>query len=92
MGGCNGRRLQIYGFTDLPPSLPLFSSTPFTRIRESSYRRGGLAVLSRGGFLSLGSRQCAHETQNNGQSDGRTPGRDACEAERNKIHTLGPSR
>jgi hypothetical protein len=38
-GGCNRRRLRIYGFTDLPPSLPLFPSTPFTRDRESSYRR-----------------------------------------------------
>ena len=31
--------LRIYGFTDLPPSLPLFSGTPVTRICESSYRR-----------------------------------------------------
>ena len=31
--------LRIYGFTDLPPSLPLFSGTLWTRIRESSYRR-----------------------------------------------------
>ena len=38
-GACNGRRLRIYGFTDLPPSLPLFSSTTFTRILKSSYRR-----------------------------------------------------
>ena len=38
-GACNGRRLRIYGFTDLPPSLPLSSGTPVTRIRESSYRR-----------------------------------------------------
>ena len=33
------RRLRIYGFTDLPPSLPLLLGTPFTRDRESSYRR-----------------------------------------------------
>ena len=38
-GACNGRRLRIYGFTDLPPSLPLLPGTPFTRITESSYRR-----------------------------------------------------
>ena len=31
--------LRIYGFTDLPPSLPLFLGTPFTRNRKSSYRR-----------------------------------------------------
>ena len=40
-GACNGRRLRIYGFTDLPPSLPLLPGTPFTRISESSYRREG---------------------------------------------------
>ena len=34
------RGLRKYGFTDLPPSLPLFASTPFTRNRESSYRAG----------------------------------------------------
>ena len=38
-GACNGRRLRIYGFTDLPPSLPLLPGTPFTRDYESSYRR-----------------------------------------------------
>ena len=38
-GACNGRRLRIYGFTDLPPSLPLFLRTPETRIPKSSYRR-----------------------------------------------------
>ena len=39
-GAYSGRRLRIYGFTDSPPSLPLFSScTPFTRNRESSYCR-----------------------------------------------------
>ena len=26
-GACNGRRLRIYGFTDLPPSLPLLPGT-----------------------------------------------------------------
>ena len=26
-GACNGRRLRIYGFTDLPPSLALLPST-----------------------------------------------------------------
>ena len=40
-GACNGRRLRIYGFTDLPPSLPLFPSTPWTRTCKSSYRRDG---------------------------------------------------
>ena len=36
-GSENGRWLRIYGFTDLPPSLPFFSSssTPFTRTREN---------------------------------------------------------
>ena len=38
-GSCNGRRLRIYGSTDLPPSLPLLPGQPATRIRESSYRR-----------------------------------------------------
>ena len=33
------RRLRIYGFTDLPPSLPLLPGTLQTRNRESSYRR-----------------------------------------------------
>ena len=44
---CNGRRLRIYGFTDLPPSLPLLSGTLETRNTESSYRRlqTGLARL-----------------------------------------------
>ena len=32
----NGCQLRIYGFTDLPPSLPLFPSTPWTRINESN--------------------------------------------------------
>ena len=30
--------LRIYGFTDLPPSLPLLLGTPQTRTIESSYR------------------------------------------------------
>ena len=30
---------QMYGCTDLPPSLPLPPADPFTRIRESSHRR-----------------------------------------------------
>ena len=29
-GACNGRRLRIYGFTDLPPSLPLPLAGPQT--------------------------------------------------------------
>ena len=39
-------QLRIYGFTDLPPSLPLLSGTLFTRILESStsYRRLWLAL------------------------------------------------
>ena len=37
LGGVrNGFRLRIYGFTDLPPSLPLLAGTPETRISESS--------------------------------------------------------
>ena len=36
--------LRIYGFTDLPPSLPLFPGTPFTRSYESSYRRSTARV------------------------------------------------
>ena len=39
IGPKTARRLRIYGFTDLPPSLPLLPGTPFTRNRESSYRR-----------------------------------------------------
>ena len=31
--------LRIYGFTDLPPSLPLLPADQFTRIPESNYRR-----------------------------------------------------
>ena len=38
-GPGNGRRLRIYGFTDLPPSLPLSPADPVTRIPESNYRR-----------------------------------------------------
>lgn len=34
------------GFTDLLPSLPLFLGTPWTRIRESSYRRSAPIALS----------------------------------------------
>ena len=34
-----GVLLRNYGFTDLPPSLPLPRSDPVTRIYESSYRR-----------------------------------------------------
>ena len=41
IGPKTARRLRIYGFTDLPPSLPLLPGTPFTRISESSYRREG---------------------------------------------------
>ena len=39
IGPKTARRLRIYGFTDLPPSLPLLPGTLFTRILESSYRR-----------------------------------------------------
>ena len=41
MGAVLGVRLRNYGFTDLPPSLPLPRSDPVTRIYESSYRRTG---------------------------------------------------
>ena len=51
IGPKTARRLRIYGFTDLPPSLPLFSSTPETRICKSSYRRLG-AKLVLGSFRS----------------------------------------
>ena len=34
-----------YGFTDLPPSLPLLSVTLQTRIYESSYRRRAIGLL-----------------------------------------------
>ena len=48
LGGVrNGFRLRIYGFTDLPPSLPLFPGTPWTRTPESSYRRPGEAETPR---------------------------------------------
>jgi hypothetical protein len=39
MGAVLGVPLRNYGFTDLPPSLPLPRSDPVTRIRKSSYRR-----------------------------------------------------
>ncbi len=39
MGAVLGVLLRNYGFTDLPPSLPLPRSDPVTRICESSYRR-----------------------------------------------------
>ena len=39
MGAVLGVLLRNYGFTDLPPSLPLPRSDPVTRTRESSYRR-----------------------------------------------------
>ena len=39
MGAVLGVQLRNYGFTDLPPSLPLPRSDPVTRIYESSYRR-----------------------------------------------------
>ena len=50
MGPGNGRRLRIYGFTDLVPSLPLPRADPETRNCESSYRRPRTArtVLIRG--------------------------------------------
>ncbi len=38
-GAVLGVLLRNYGFTDLPPSLPLPRSDPVTRISESSYRR-----------------------------------------------------
>ena len=38
-----GCRLHFYGFTDLPPSLPLPPADPWTRIYESNRRRLGLA-------------------------------------------------
>jgi hypothetical protein len=38
-GAVVGVLLRNYGFTDLPPSLPLPRSDPVTRISESSYRR-----------------------------------------------------
>jgi len=39
LGAVLGVQLRNYGFTDLPPSLPLPRSDPVTRIYESSYRR-----------------------------------------------------
>jgi len=39
MGAVLGVLLRNYGFTDLPPTLPLPRSDPVTRISESSYRR-----------------------------------------------------
>ena len=39
LGAVLGVLLRNYGFTDLPPSLPLPRSDPVTRIRKSSYRR-----------------------------------------------------
>ena len=39
MGAVLGVLLRNYGFTDLPPSLPLPRSDPVTRISKSSYRR-----------------------------------------------------
>jgi len=39
MGAVLSVLLRNYGFTDLPPSLPLPRSDPVTRISESSYRR-----------------------------------------------------
>ena len=49
MGAVLGVLLRNYGFTDLPPSLPLPRSDPVTRISESSYRR-----LHRGGQMHPG--------------------------------------
>ena len=49
MGAHNGCRLRIYGFTDLPPSLPLLPGTLGTRTCESSYRRRGWAWGVSGG-------------------------------------------
>ena len=40
MGAVLGVLLRNYGFTDLPPSLPLPRSDPVTRISESKRRRG----------------------------------------------------
>ena len=45
MGAVLGVRLRNYGFTDLPPSLPLPRSDPVTRIYESSYRRIVNAII-----------------------------------------------
>ena len=39
MGPGNDFRLRIYGFTDLPPSLPLPRADLQTRNSESNYRR-----------------------------------------------------
>jgi len=47
MGAVLGVRLRNYGFTDLPPSLPLPRSDPVTRISESSYRRNSLIASGR---------------------------------------------
>ena len=44
MGAVLGVLLRNYGFTDLPPSLPLPRSEPVTRIYESSYRRVGIEM------------------------------------------------
>ena len=41
LGAVLGVLLRNYGFTDLPPSLPLPRSDPVTRIRKSSYRPRG---------------------------------------------------
>jgi hypothetical protein len=45
MGAVLGVLLRNYGFTDLPPSLPLPRSDPVTRTSESSYRRFAIGEL-----------------------------------------------
>jgi hypothetical protein len=53
LGAVLGVLLRNYGFTDLPPSLPLPPSDPVTRISESSYRRTCRSRSPRGPALTL---------------------------------------
>ena len=58
MGAVLGVLLRNYGFTDLPPSLPLPRSDPVTRISESSYRRAVLERRGAKGIRTVGQKGC----------------------------------
>ena len=57
LGTRNGFRLRIYGFTDLPPSLPPSPADPFTRITESKRGRKKIHFHTCGGVPWVGVRR-----------------------------------
>ena len=65
MGAVLGVLLRNYGFTDLPPPLPLPRSDPVTRIRKSNYHRIATEDASRFFFVASSEGQHREDFKHN---------------------------